>query len=126
VRSPFGIEPRDWGPEVNACSNCTPVVGIKRYTIAVNLDSAPNPIANQVEICLCRSDSDPVFDTVRTVSEVVSLTGLWDTVGMSNQQKRPQALEDRKVQKLVERIDQKQALQANAAETRLPASPPTT
>jgi hypothetical protein len=31
---------------------------------------------------------------------------------MANQQKRPQALEDRKVQKLVERIDRKQALEA--------------
>ena len=76
--------------------------------------------------CRCRRDPDRLFDTVRTVLRVVSLSGLWDTVGMTNQQKRPQALEDRKVQKLVERIAQKQALQAKAAETRLPASPPTT
>lgn len=33
---------------------------------------------------------------------------------MTNKQKRPQALEDRKVQKLVERIEMKQALQAKA------------
>jgi len=39
-------------------------------------------------------------------------------VGMTNQQKRPQALEDRKVQKLVERIDQKQALQAKGAQVK--------
>jgi hypothetical protein len=42
---------------------------------------------------------------------------------MTNQQKRPQALEDRKVQKLVERINQKQALQAKAAQEQSPASP---
>ena len=48
----------------------------------------------------------------RLFSEVVTLPDLWDTVGMIN---RPQALEDRKIQKLVERLDQKLALQAKGA-----------
>jgi len=38
------------------------------------------------------------------------------TVGMTNRQSRPQALEDRKIQKLVERLDQKLALQAKGAQ----------
>src|SRR5882672_9285829 len=51
----------------------------------------------------------------RLFSEVVTLPDLWDTVGMTNRQSRPQALEDRKIQKLVERLDQKLALQAKGA-----------
>jgi hypothetical protein len=42
---------------------------------------------------------------------------------MTNQQKLPQTLEARKVQKLVERINQKQALQAKAAQKQSPAAP---
>jgi len=52
----------------------------------------------------------------RLFSEVVTLPDLWDTVGMTNRQSRPQALEDRKIQKLVERLDQKLALQAKGAQ----------
>jgi len=36
--------------------------------------------------------------------------------GHDNRQSRPQALEDRKIQKLVERLDQKLALQAKGAQ----------
>jgi hypothetical protein len=40
--------------------------------------------------------------------------GLWQTVGMTNQQQCPQRREDYKVQKLVKRIETKLALQAKA------------
>jgi len=56
------------------------------------------------------------FVPYRLFSEVVTLPDLWDTVGMTNRQSRPQALEDRKIQKLVERLDQKLALQAKGAQ----------
>jgi len=57
-----------------------------------------------------------LFDTVQTVFTGGQAHSLWDTMGMANMQERPQPREDRKVQKLVERIDQKQALQAKAAQ----------
>jgi cytochrome c-type biogenesis protein CcmH/NrfG len=52
------------------------------------------------------------------IHRVAKPSGLWQTVGMTdqptNQQQRPQHREDCKVQKLVERIEMKLALQAKA------------
>ena len=64
-----------------------------------------------------------LFDTVHTHLTGGQTARSVGNLGMTNQQKRPQALEDRKVQKLVERINQKQALQAKAAQEQSPASP---
>jgi hypothetical protein len=55
---------------------------------------------------------------------VVTLLGLWQTVGMTNRREFPQHREDRKVQRLVERIVQQQALQAKAAQEKKQAPPP--
>ena len=54
---------------------------------------------------------------------MVTLLGLWQTVGMTKKREFPQHREDRKVQRLVERIVQQQALQAKAAQEK--NKPPT-
>jgi hypothetical protein len=60
----------------------------------------------------------------RPVSQVVNLSRLWQTVGMTKKREFPQHREDRKVQKLVERIIQQQALQAKSAQEQDQALPP--
>jgi hypothetical protein len=55
---------------------------------------------------------------------VVNLSHLWQTVGMTKKREFPQHREDRKVQKLVERIVQQQALQAKSAQEQDQALPP--
>jgi deoxyhypusine synthase len=47
---------------------------------------------------------------------------LWKTVRMTNQQRTPQYREDHKVQKLIERIETKLALQAKAVREATQAS----
>ena len=56
--------------------------------------------------------------------QLVTTLGLWQTVGMTKKREFPQHREDRKVQKLVERIVQQQALQAKAAQEKNQAPPP--
>jgi hypothetical protein len=46
--------------------------------------------------------------------QLATWPGLWQTVGMTNQQRVPQHREDYKVQKLVQRIEKKLVLQAKA------------
>ena len=55
---------------------------------------------------------------------MVNLSRLWQTVGMTKKREFPQHREDRKVQKLVERIVQQQALQAKSAQEQDQALPP--
>jgi hypothetical protein len=57
-------------------------------------------------------------------AQVVTLLGLWQTVGMTKKREFPQHREDRKVQRLVERIVQQQALQDKAAQEKNQAPPP--
>jgi len=56
--------------------------------------------------------------------QLVTLLGLWQTVGMTKKREFPQHREDRKVQRLVERIVQQQALQDKAAQEKNQAPPP--
>jgi hypothetical protein len=56
--------------------------------------------------------------------QVVTRLGLWQTVGMTKKREFPQHREDRKVQRLVERIVQQQALQDKAAQEKNQAPPP--
>jgi hypothetical protein len=48
--------------------------------------------------------------------------GLWETIGMENERERPQSHEDREAQKLVKRIEERQASQESArkADTKAP------
>jgi hypothetical protein len=60
----------------------------------------------------------------RLVPQLVNLPGVWQTVGMTKKREFPQHREDRKVQKLVERIVQQQALQAKAVGEQDQVTPP--